>query len=169
MGYFKKLFGGTEPEAHLDPNALYAPLAGKVVPLSEVPDPAFADELLGRGVAIWPTTGKVVAPCDATVDTMFDSGHAVSLISRRGAEILIHVGLETVGLGGRHYAVKVQPGDKVKKGQVLLEFDLKAVEAEGYKTVTPVVVCNSDDYADVIPRNLNQHVEMGTPILELKE
>lgn len=139
MGIFKKLFA-----AKMD--QLYAPVAGKAVAVTEVPDPTFAEEMLGKGVAIEPTQGKVCAPCDATVDMMFTTGHAVSLVADCGAEILIHVGLETVSLEGKHFTVHAKNGDKVKKGDVLIEFDLEAIRAEGFNTITPMVVCNSGDY-----------------------
>ena len=111
-----------------------------------VPDPTFAEEMLGKGIAIEPTEGKVYAPCDATVDMMFDTGHAVSLIADFGAEVLIHVGLETVSLGGKHFTIHAKNGDKVKKGDLLMEFDLEAIKAEGFNTITPMLVCNSGDY-----------------------
>ena len=98
-------------------------------------------------MAIKPTAGRVVAPCDATVDMMFETGHAVSLTTEDGVEMLIHVGIDTVNLQGKHYTVHCKAGDKVKKGQLLIEFDKDAITAEGYDTITPVVVCNSDDFA----------------------
>ena len=140
MGFFKKLFG--KPM-----DALCAPVAGNAVPVSQVPDPTFAEELLGKGIAIEPAEGKVFAPCDATVDMMFETGHAVSLIAEFGAEVLIHVGLETVSLKGKHFTVHVANGDKVKKGDLLIEFDLEAIKAEGFNTITPMLVCNSADFA----------------------
>ena len=139
MGFFKKLFG-----KHAD--GVYAPMAGKAVPITEVPDPTFAEGMLGNGMAIVPTEGKVYAPCDATVDMMFPTGHAVSLVADFGAEILIHVGLETVGLEGKPFKVLVANGDKVKKGQLMIEVDLEAVKAAGLNTITPVLICNTDDY-----------------------
>ena len=144
MGFFSKLFGKAEEKAN--PNHLYAPMAGTVVPVTEVPDPTFAEGMLGDGIAIIPTEGKVCAPCDATVETMFATGHAVSLTAESGAEILIHVGLETVTLEGKPFTVKVSDGDKVKKGQILMEVDLEAVKAAGLNTITPMLVCNSCDY-----------------------
>ena len=102
--------------------------------------------MLGKGIAIEPTDGKVYAPCDATVDMMFDTGHAVSLIADFGAEVLIHVGLETVSLQGKHFTIHAKNGDKVKKGDLLMEFDLEAIKAEGFNTITPMLVCNSGDY-----------------------
>ena len=111
-----------------------------------MPDPTFAEGLLGNGIAIEPAEGKVYAPCDATVDMMFTTGHAVSLVTDFGAEVLIHVGLETVGLEGKPFKVHAENGDKVKKGQLLIEVDLEAVKAAGLPTITPVLICNTDDY-----------------------
>lgn len=140
MGLFDKIFGKKLDE-------LGAPVAGEAVASSEVNDPTFAEEMLGKGMAIRPSSGRVVAPCDATVDMMFETGHAVSLTTENGVELLIHVGIDTVNLQGKHYTVHCQAGDKVKKGQLLIEFDKDAITAEGYDTITPVVVCNSDDFA----------------------
>ena len=139
MGFFKKLFGKATDD-------LYAPMAGTAVPITEVPDPTFAEGMLGNGIAIKPAEGKVYAPCDATVDMMFTTGHAVSLIADFGAEILIHVGLETVSLEGKPFTVHVANGDKVTKGQLLIEADLAAIEAAGLPTITPMVICNTDNY-----------------------
>ena len=125
---------------------LYAPVPGKVLPLSQVPDTAIANGLLGNGIAIEPVQGRICAPCDATVDMVFETGHAVSLIADFGAELLIHVGLETVGLKGRHFRVCCQSGSRVKRGEVLIEFDLDAVKAEGLRTITPLLVHNSSSY-----------------------
>ena len=144
MGFFSKLFGKNEEK--FDPNHLYAPMAGAAVPVTEVPDPTFAEGLLGDGIAIIPTDGKVYAPCDATVEMMFTTGHAVSLTTETGAEILIHVGLETVGLEGKPFTIHAANGDKVKKGQLLIEVDLEAVKAAGLPTITPMLICNTDDY-----------------------
>jgi PTS system beta-glucosides-specific IIC component len=139
MGFFKKLFGKKTDD-------FYAPMAGKAVPITEVPDPTFAEGMLGNGIAIEPAEGKVYAPCDATVDMMFTTGHAVSLVADCGAEILIHVGLETVGLEGKPFTIHAANGDKVKKGQLLIEVDLEAVKAAGLPTITPMLICNTDDY-----------------------
>ena len=139
MGFFKKLFGKKTDD-------FYAPMAGKAVPITEVPDPTFAEGMLGNGIAIEPAEGKVYAPCDATVDMMFTTGHAVSLVADNGAEILIHVGLETVSLEGKPFTVHAANGDKVKKGQLLIEVDLDAIKAAGLPTITPMVVCNTDEY-----------------------
>ena len=139
MGFFKKLFGKKTDD-------FYAPMAGKAVPISEVPDPTFAEGMLGNGIAIEPSEGKVYAPCDATVDMMFTTGHAVSLVADCGAEVLIHVGLETVSLEGKPFKVCAASGDKVKKGQLLMEVDLDAVKAAGLPIITPMLICNTDEY-----------------------
>ena len=143
MGLFDKLFGKKE---EINPNHVYAPMAGEAVAISEVPDPTFSSGMLGNGIAIKPTSGKVCSPVNGTVDMMFDTGHAVSLVSESGIEILIHVGLETVSLEGKPFKVHVKNGDKVKKGDVLMEADLEAIQAAGLPTITPVLVCNTDDY-----------------------
>lgn len=139
MGFFKKLFG--KPV-----DSIYAPVAGQAVPITEVPDPTFSEGMLGNGVAIIPTEGKVYAPCDATVDMMFTTGHAVSLVADCGAEILIHVGLETVGLEGKCFTIHVENGQKVKKGDLMIEVDLEGIKAAGLNTITPVLICNTDNY-----------------------
>lgn len=159
MGFFKKLFG--KPM-----DALCAPVVGNAVPVSQVPDPTFAEEMLGKGIAIEPTVGKVYAPCDATVDMMFTTGHAVSLVADFGAEVLIHVGLETVSLGGKHFTIHVANGDKVKKGDLLIEFDLDAIKAEGFNTITPMLVCNSDAYG-TFKTSVNKPVTNDDVVIEL--
>ena len=143
MGLFDKLFGKKE---EINPNHVYAPLAGEAVAISEVPDPTFSSGAMGNGIAIKPTDGKVCSPVNGTVDMMFDTGHAVTLVSDNGIEILIHVGLETVGLEGKPFQVKGQNGQKVKKGDILMIADLAAIEAAGLPTITPVLICNTDDY-----------------------
>ena len=173
MGFFQKLFGQpqeTPKEAPkpAGPIQLFAPVAGEVVPITEVSDPTFGQEILGKGVAIKPAEGKVFAPCDGAVDMMFETGHALSMTSDGGAEILIHVGLDTVELKGKHYTVHAHNGDKVKKGDLLLEFDAAAIAAEGYDVITPVVICNSDDYAD-IRTHAGKTAAPGDLILELEK
>ena len=143
MGLFDKLFGKKE---EINPNHVYAPMAGEAVAISEVPDPTFSSGAMGNGIAIKPTDGKVCSPVNGTVDMMFDTGHAVTLVSDNGIEILIHVGLETVGLEGKPFQLKVQNGQKVKKGDILMIADLAAIEAAGLPTITPVLICNTDDY-----------------------
>ena len=122
---------------------------GKAVPLSEVNDPTFSEGMLGEGVAVIPEEGKFYAPCDGEIGMVFDTLHAVSLTSDFGAEVLIHVGLDTVKMNGDGFTGHVQAGDKVKKGDLMLSVDLDAVQAAGYDIVTPIIVCNTDEYAAV--------------------
>lgn len=127
---------------------VYSPIHGNVVPLSEVPDEAFGSGAMGQGVGIEPDEGKVYAPFDGTVEMVFDTKHAIGLTSSDGISLLIHVGLDTVELNGQYFTAHVSAGDPIRRGQLLLEFDLDKI-AEKYKTVTPVLVVNTDEYASV--------------------
>ncbi len=129
---------------------LGSPLKGKVIELKNLEDPAFASEALGKGVGVEPTEGKVVAPAIGTVATIFPTNHAVALITEDGVEVLIHVGLDTVQLEGKHFVSKVREGDKVNKGDILLEFDIEGIKNDGYTVTTPIVVTNTDEYVDVL-------------------
>ena len=128
MGFFSKLFKGEEDAA----NTLFAPVDGKAVPVSQVSDPTFADEILGKGLAIKPSSNTVYSPCDGTIDLMFDTGHAVNLVSDSGIEILIHIGLDTVSLKGKHFKTLKNTGDKVRKGDPLIEFEKDEIAKEGF-------------------------------------
>ena len=160
MGFLNKLFGGGASEIELK-----APVAGQAVPISEVSDPTFGEEILGKGIAIRPTGNQVCAPCDGTVDMMFETGHAVSMTGANGAEILIHIGLETVTLKGKHFTVHAANGDSVKAGQLLIEFDREAIAAEGYDLITPIVLCNSDRFP-ILQAHLGA-VSAGDPLLTI--
>lgn len=127
-------------------SVLVSPLAGKVIPLSEVKDEVFSQGILGSGMAVIPTAGALYAPADGTVDTVFDSKHAISMVTGSGAELLIHVGLDTVKMGGKGYDPQVKSGEKVHKGQLLMRFDLDAIKDAGYDVVTPIIVTNADHY-----------------------
>ncbi|CAM4363882.1 beta-glucoside-specific PTS transporter subunit IIABC [Saccharibacillus endophyticus] len=142
-----------------------SPLSGTVVALADVPDPAFAAEAMGKGVAIEPSVGRVVAPFDGTVTVAFKKKHALAVVSDTGAEILVHVGVDTVKLDGEHFTSHIQEGDRVKAGQLLLEFDIEKIRAAGYPTVTPVIVTNTFDYADVLPLQQGE-VQAGDELLE---
>ena len=128
---------------------LYSPLEGTAIPLSEVKDATFASEVLGKGMAVIPSKGEVKAPCDATVSTIFDTKHAIGLATESGLELLIHIGVDTVELGGKFYTAHVKDGDEVKKGQTLITFDMDAIKAAGYDVTTPLIVTNTDDYEEV--------------------
>ncbi|BCZ45075.1 PTS beta-glucoside transporter subunit EIIBCA [Clostridium gelidum] len=129
---------------------LVSPLKGDIKPLSEVKDEAFSKGALGKGIAIEPTEGKVIAPVNGVLTTFFPTCHALGITSNNGAEILIHVGMDTVQLEGKHFTPKAKQGDVVKVGDVLLEFDIKAIKEAGYSVITPVIITNSDSYLDVI-------------------
>ena len=128
---------------------IVAPIEGNAVDLGEVGDGVFSEGMLGKGVAIEPTVGRAVSPVNGTVSTIFDTKHAVGLTSDDGVEILIHIGLDTVKLNGEHFNTHVKPGDKVKAGDLLVEFDIEKIKEAGYPTITPVIVTNTDSYKDV--------------------
>ena len=147
-------------------NVLGAPVEGKAVAISEVSDPTFGEEILGKGMAIIPTVGKVVAPIDGTIGMVFDTKHAISMTSKSGIEILIHVGLDTVTLNGEPFTAYVKAGQNVKAGDLMLEFDIEAIKAAGLETITPVVICNTDDYKDVVA-NVGKDVKTLDEVLTI--
>ena len=146
----------SDEKSHKDNNAqtnsnekpiiLCAHLNGKVVPIEDVEDEAFSEKILGDGTAIEPSEGKLFSPCDGKVDTVFDTKHAINIVSSDGAEILLHIGIDTVKLGGKYFESHVSEGDNIKKGDLLITFDIGKIKKAGYKTTTPMVICNSDDY-----------------------
>ena len=146
---------------------LSACLNGTVVPLADVKDEAFASGALGDGIAIEPTDGELVAPADGEISSTFETHHAVGMTTTDGAELLMHIGIDTVKLGGKHFTYLVNEGDKVKKGQPLIRFELEAIKAEGYPVTTPLIVCNTDDYAAVAAK-ASGAVKQGDALLELK-
>ena len=146
---------------------LSACLNGTVVPLADVKDEAFASGVLGNGIAIEPSDGELVAPADGEISSTFETHHAVGMTTADGAELLMHIGIDTVKLGGKHFTYLVNDGDKVKKGQPLIRFELEAIKAEGYPVTTPVIVCNTDDYA-AVEAKASGTVKQGDALLELK-
>lgn len=156
------------PAAHAAKDTvLSACLNGTVVPLAEVKDEAFASGALGDGIAIEPIDGELVAPADGEISSTFETHHAVGMTTVDGAELLMHIGIDTVKLGGKHFTYLVNEGDKVKKGQPLIRFELEAIKAEGYPVTTPLIVCNTDDYAAVAAK-ASGTVKQGDALLELK-
>lgn len=127
-----------------------SPLSGKAVPLSEVKDATFSQEILGKGAAIIPDKGVVYAPFDGKIDVMFETGHALGLTAGNGVELLIHVGMDTVNLEGKYFYPKKATGDTIKKGDILLEFDMDGIINAGYDITTPVVVSNTEKYTDIV-------------------
>ena len=140
-----------EPSQAGQSQLLHAHMNGKVVPLEQVPDEAFSGKVLGDGCAIEPTDGKLYAPCDGVIDTVFDTCHAVNMRSDQGAELLLHVGIDTVKLGGKYFTAHVQDGQQVKTGDLLLSFDADKIRQAGYQLTTPLIVCNSEDYGKTEP------------------
>ncbi|HAQ96769.1 MAG TPA: PTS glucose transporter subunit IIA [Faecalibacterium sp.] len=155
------------PAAAAKDTVLSACLNGTVVPLDEVKDEAFASGALGDGIAIEPIDGELVAPADGEISSTFETHHAVGMTTADGAELLMHIGIDTVKLGGKHFTYLVNEGDKVKKGQPLIRFELEAIKAEGYPVTTPLIVCNTDDYAAVAAK-ASGAVKQGDALLELK-
>ena len=143
-------------------------MEGEAIPMSEVKDETFAAEVLGKGIAIIPQKGEVTAPCDAVVETVFATRHAIGLKADHGVEILIHVGINTVELGGKFYTSHVKEGDRVRIGQVMLTFDMEKIKEAGYDVTTPMIVTNSDDYQEI--RILKTgNVTKQDAVLEIKE
>lgn len=143
--------GQTEniPDSPAEAGAVYSPLTGQMIPIEEVPDDTFASKVLGDGMAVIPTEGKVYAPFDGTVEMLYNTRHAIGLKSVDGIELLIHVGINTVELDGKYYEAHVSDGDKIRKGELLLEFDIARIKEAGYPLVTPIILTNSDDFEKI--------------------
>ena len=156
----------SQESAAAEAKEIESPLTGTIIPLSEVHDEVFASEMMGKGCAIIPEEGKVYAPFDGKVVGLLDSHHAVGMESTDGVEVLIHVGMDTVKLNGRCFTIHVEEGEQVKKGQLLLEFDIPGIKEAGYEVTTPVIITNSDEFHDVQMKAEGQ-VTAGTQILEL--
>lgn len=143
-----------------------SPLKGSIIPLSQVQDGAFAAEILGKGAAVVPQEGIVTSPVNGTVSTLFPTLHAIGIMSDEGAELLIHIGLNTVQMNGKGFKAFVQQGDKITVGQKLIEFDMDLLQKEGYCLETPVVVTNTANYLDVLAEN-SKDVSCGEPLLHI--
>ncbi|MGQ7574855.1 beta-glucoside-specific PTS transporter subunit IIABC [Streptococcus suis] len=144
---------------------VFSPLSGQILPLEKVNDATFSKKMLGEGVAIIPKDGKVYAPFDGAVTSLFPTKHAIGLTSDEGVELLIHFGLETVELKGRGFVSHVSDGEKVEKGQLMLEVDVEMLVAEGYDIVTPVVVTNTQEYLDVLLLSTKEEVNYADDLL----
>ncbi|AJS58198.1 beta-glucoside-specific PTS transporter subunit IIABC [Paenibacillus sp. IHBB 10380] len=137
------------PIVDLKKEYIYSPLTGAALPLSQVNDEAFSSGAMGRGLAVAPTVGEVVAPMDGTVTSLFPTGHAIGITSEAGTDVLMHIGVNTVKLKGKHFTPMVKEGDKVKQGDLLIRFDLEQIKAAGYETVTPVIVTLTQNEVEV--------------------
>ena len=146
---------------------MFSPMEGKALPLEAVEDGVFSAGMLGKGIAIDPTEGKVVAPFDGKVIMVYNTKHAIALTSKEGVEVLIHVGIDTVQLNGKYYDIKVTVGQEVKAGDLLAEFDLKGIQSEGYRTITPIIITNTDTYKEITTVS-GEMVKMKDALLTIK-
>lgn len=145
---------------------IYSHLNGTVVSLEDVEDDVFSQKILGDGIAVEPSEGSLFAPCDGKVNSVFDTKHAVTIYSAKGAEVLLHIGIDTVKLGGRHFESHVSDGQEVKKGDLLITFDIEAIKAEGYKLTTPLIIANTDEFSEISPAAQGT-VSAGAEILKI--
>ncbi|EMX1232038.1 PTS glucose transporter subunit IIA [Listeria monocytogenes] len=157
----------TGEKATLD-ETIYSPLQGEIIALNDVKDEVFSAGIMGAGVAILPASGEIRAPFDGTVLSVFQTKHAIGLISKQGVELLIHVGLDTVNLNGQFFDIEVSESEEIKKGDLLGRFELDAIKKAGYDITTPIIVTNSATLADVITVNLGKSVDNNQKILEAK-
>lgn len=163
---FKKQKNAPEPR-QAEHFTLASPLTGRAVPLEEVPDPTFADKILGGGAAVIPECNVLTSPADGVIDSIPDTRHAVMMTTDSGIELLMHIGIDTVELKGQHYRALVSPGDKVTAGQPLIEFDRDAIIQAGYETVTPVIITNSDVFR--IRQVFLGTVSQSSPLMEAEK
>lgn len=154
-----------EPVSSKGEITVSAPVSGEAVSIKKVPDPTFAEEILGKGAAIIPSEGVIIAPDDGKIENIPESGHAVAMVLKNEAEVLIHVGIDTVKLKGKHFKALAKNGDSVKKGQPLIEFDLDAIKKEGYNPITPVIITNSEEYKSIEPAA--EKVRAAEPLLKI--
>ena len=164
---FKKLFGkGKEVNKE---SAIYAPITGEYVKIEDIPDPVFAQKMMGEGFGIKPAEGIVVAPFDGEVVNVFKpSNHAVGVKAANGLEVLVHVGLETVQLGGEGFEALVNTGDKVTKGQELLKFDIDTIDSKVKSTISPVIITNTDDAEEINIESLTSLQKGETKAIDVK-
>ena len=143
---------------------IVSPLTGDVKQLTEVNDPVFSAETMGKGIAIEPTIGEVSSPVNGTVLTIFPTKHAIGIMSDEGVEILIHIGLNTVQLDGKYFSQIVEQGAKVNQGDLLVKFDIEKIKEAGYELTTPVIITNTSDYLDILPSD-KKEIKKGEPLL----
>ncbi|MBV6683506.1 PTS glucose transporter subunit IIA [Rossellomorea marisflavi] len=162
---FKKLFGKKEESPKTI--SVVAPLSGTIKSLEEVPDPVFSQKMMGDGIAILPDNGKVVSPVDGEIMQLFPTKHAVGIKASNGAELLIHIGLETVSMKGEGFEAHVSEGSKVQAGDPLITFDVSLVEEKAKSTITPIILTNGDDMGELVKKD-GTKVEAGSgEILEI--
>ena len=166
MGLFDKLFGSKDNKgAEVE---IYAPLSGESVNIEDVPDVGFSEKIVGDGIAIRPTGNKIVAPIDGVIGKIFETNHAFSMESREGVELFVHFGIDTVELKGEGFTRIAEEGQEVKKGDVIIEFDLPLLEAKAKSVLTPVVISNMDEISS-IEKSSGPVILGETVILKLKK
>lgn len=168
FGLPRSLQPAASPTAIAGDDDILAPMSGTVLAMDQVPDATFSGGLLGQGAAIIPLANEVRAPFYGEVASLFQTRHAIGLLSNSGIEVLIHIGIDTVKLEGQHFTAHVQPGDKIKPGDLLIEFDREAILAAGYDLATPVIVSNSDDYRGVKRVTKQSTINSGMPFLTVE-
>lgn len=160
----------TKPQSDLQTKTativMYSHLSGTVVNIENVEDDVFSQKILGDGIAVEPSEGKLYAPCDGKIDSIFDTKHAVNILSTDGTEVLLHIGIDTVKLGGKHFEAHVSDGQEIKKGDLLITFDIDAIKAEGYKVTTPLIIGNTDEYSAIMPA-AQGNISAGDEILKI--
>lgn len=160
----------TKPQSDLQTKTativMYSHLSGTVVNIENVEDDVFSQKILGDGIAVEPSEGKLYAPCDGKIDSIFDTKHAVNILSTDGTEVLLHIGIDTVKLGGKHFEAHVSDGQEIKKGDLLITFDIDAIKAEGYKVTTPLIIGNTDEYSAILPA-AQGNISAGDEILKI--
>lgn len=159
---FMKLFQNKPKE-----KAVFSPLNGQVIPLSNVKDPVFADGILGKGAAVLPSEGRLVSPVNGTILNVFPTLHAIGIQSDDGLEILIHLGFDTVELEGKYFKSNISEGDKVSVGDLLIEFQIEEIKNAGYDITTPIVVTNSDQY-ETIEAMPEENIRAGEKLIIIK-
>lgn len=155
-----------KPKKALKKETIVSPLSGRAILLKQVDDEGFSSGVLGDGMAVEPTEGKLYAPADGVVDNVFDTNHAIGIVTDGGAEILLHIGIDTVKLRGKYYQLFVKKNQRIKKGDLLISFDLDSIKREGYKATTPVVICNSGDYKMIKPLSVGE-ITAGEKLMEV--
>ncbi|SER93334.1 PTS system beta-glucoside-specific IIA component, Glc family /PTS system beta-glucoside-specific IIB component, Glc family /PTS system beta-glucoside-specific IIC component, Glc family [Gracilibacillus ureilyticus] len=159
--------GKEKTEVEVRPTTVFSPMKGIVKPVEEVDDITFSSKIMGEGIAIEPTQGRVVSPVNGTVTSLFNTNHAIGLTSDTGVELLVHVGLDTVKLGGEFFESHVKQGDEVSVGDLLIEFDLETIKTEGYDIITPIIVTNSKEFTDVTHKKNLEKIDETEALLEL--
>lgn len=163
---FKKILGKLKRNRKVF--MLYSPIKGEILPLRDVQDEVFSSGMLGEGIAVEPTDGKLVAPCAGVVGHVFDTHHAMNIVSDFGCEILLHIGLDTVKLKGKGFDIKVKEGQRINKGDILCVFDPEIIKGAGLKTTTPMVITNANEFSKIEARP-KCPIKAGDSVLKIEK